>query len=322
MKTVMDASGRPPSQRTTIGVAVVEHAGRYLIGVRGAGAVLAGKAEFPGGKCEPGETPRDAAVRECLEETGLAVVPIELLLEKSHDYPHGAVHLAFWRCRPANPSDVRQDHHGFQWVAAATLRSLDFPEANAEVVRMLPLEENDYARFIEPAKWPFELMDSVPAVVFNGRWEERSRFNVPGPIYGALTDTCVTGPAEAPANILTDRDRQEFVFRPPGSVSELVGIVRAAYFDPFEGYGVDGNQHWTREAVREYWRNRNELTSLIAHFALDRPNWIEERQLLWALGTWQRFIDAELRAYLRAYTFFLESGRVPTEGDRLPDLDA
>ncbi|MEX0715453.1 MAG: (deoxy)nucleoside triphosphate pyrophosphohydrolase [Planctomycetaceae bacterium] len=120
-----------------IGIAVVEHAGRYLVGVRGDDAPLPGKAEFPGGKCAPRERSREAVVRECLEETGLPVVPVELLAEKSHDYPHGRVQLAFWRCRPANPIDVREEHRAFRWVAAAELASLDFPEANAEVVRGL-----------------------------------------------------------------------------------------------------------------------------------------------------------------------------------------
>ncbi|MEX1095952.1 MAG: (deoxy)nucleoside triphosphate pyrophosphohydrolase [Planctomycetales bacterium] len=120
-----------------VAIAVVEHAGRYLVGVRGDDVALPGRAEFPGGKCDPGESPRDAAVRECLEETGLAVVPVELLLEKSHAYPHGALRLAFWKCRPANPFDVREKHAGFRWVDAAELAALDFPEANAEVIRVL-----------------------------------------------------------------------------------------------------------------------------------------------------------------------------------------
>lgn len=127
----------PSPFRETIGIAVVEHAGRYLVGVRGDGVVLSGKAEFPGGKCEPGESPHDAAARECLEEAGLAVVPVELLAGRSHDYPHGRVHLAFWRCRPANRSDVRERHHGFRWISAVELTALDFPEANAEVIRRI-----------------------------------------------------------------------------------------------------------------------------------------------------------------------------------------
>ena len=54
-----------------IGVAVVEHGGRYLVGVRSEDRTLSGKAEFPGGKCEPHESPMSCAVRECKEEAGI-----------------------------------------------------------------------------------------------------------------------------------------------------------------------------------------------------------------------------------------------------------
>ena len=56
---------------TPIAIAVVLHNDCVLIGVRPAGATLAGLWEFPGGKIEAGETPNEAAERECLEETGL-----------------------------------------------------------------------------------------------------------------------------------------------------------------------------------------------------------------------------------------------------------
>ena len=49
--------------------------------------------------------------------------------------------------------------------------------------------------------------------IFSGRFEERNCFNIPGPFYGAQTDTCETGPDEAPDNILLDGNGQEFVFR-------------------------------------------------------------------------------------------------------------
>src|SRR4051812_46830278 len=58
---------------TLVAIAVVEHDGKSLVGERPAGVALAGFAEFPGGKVEPGESPEAAAVRECIEESGLQV---------------------------------------------------------------------------------------------------------------------------------------------------------------------------------------------------------------------------------------------------------
>lgn len=119
----------------TIGIAVVESQGRFLVGTRREGQVLAGAAEFPGGKCEVGESPQQCAVRECLEETGLRVEPLRLLEQLRFEYPHGIVDLHFWLCREVEPAAEPQ--HGFQWVSCAELRSLKFPTANESVVRKL-----------------------------------------------------------------------------------------------------------------------------------------------------------------------------------------
>jgi 8-oxo-dGTP diphosphatase len=124
-----------------IGIAIVEHAGRYLVGVRGPEQALAGCAEFPGGKCEPEESPQDCAVRECLEETGLAVVAERLLEQTTFAYPHGEVELHFWLCRVNGKTPLAADHCGFRWVTAEELRSLPFPEANRSVVAQLTAED-------------------------------------------------------------------------------------------------------------------------------------------------------------------------------------
>lgn len=117
-----------------IGIAVVERAGRYLVGVRPEGTPLAGYAEFPGGKCEPGEPPETCAVRECREEAGLAVEPVRLLDRRPWDHPHGRVELSFVLCRPAGNAEPTPP---FRWVTANDLAGLRFPEANAAVVRLL-----------------------------------------------------------------------------------------------------------------------------------------------------------------------------------------
>ena len=122
---------------TSIGIAVVEWSGRFLVGVRGDDGPLPGDAEFPGGKCHPGESPRDAACRECAEETGLIVRPIRLLHNQTWTYPHGTVDLNFWLCRPADPQAVTGSHHRFDWHSAAELRTMRFPAANRTVIDLL-----------------------------------------------------------------------------------------------------------------------------------------------------------------------------------------
>ena len=125
--------GREAVTATRIGIAVVEHDGWFLVGTRANGTVLAGYAEFPGGKCEPDESPEACAVRECLEESGLAVAPIKLIDQRSWEYPHGRIELWFFLCELSYTADS-EPLPPFRWVHRDELRSLHFPEANAAVL--------------------------------------------------------------------------------------------------------------------------------------------------------------------------------------------
>jgi len=129
------ADGTNAGNPVAIAVAVVRHAGRVLIGQRAPGVPLAGYWEFPGGKIVAGESPEAAAARECLEETGLAIRPEEILTVTEHAYPHGRVRLHFVAAEPLNPA--QPPAAPFRWVALADLGHYHFPPANVEVVRAL-----------------------------------------------------------------------------------------------------------------------------------------------------------------------------------------
>lgn len=126
-----------PGLRRCIAVAVVEDAGRYLVGRRPEGVPLTGLWEFPGGKVRASETPEEAAVRECLEETGIAIRVFELYEVVDYDYQHAALRLYFFACKVIGP--VVEPKPPFQWLAAAELDGLPFPPANAEVMRRLKM---------------------------------------------------------------------------------------------------------------------------------------------------------------------------------------
>ncbi|MGT2528023.1 ferredoxin [Streptomyces nojiriensis] len=90
-----------------------------------------------------------------------------------------------------------------------------------------------------------------------GRWEQRNWLGVPGPFYGADTDTCLTGRLHAPDLVLyDDRYGQEFVYRQPRGPQEVRDLHLAATEEAFLGYNHDGDLHWTPELVRDWWRER------------------------------------------------------------------
>ncbi len=96
--------------------------------------------EFPGGKCEPGETPEEAAIRECREETGLEVVLLRARTHFAHIYPHGHVELFYYDVMTKDPEASPDSSSGFIWVDAKVLPRLLFPDANAPVLASLAFE--------------------------------------------------------------------------------------------------------------------------------------------------------------------------------------
>ena len=116
--------------------AVIEDRGRFLITRRHAGVHLAGMWEFPGGKIDPTETHGDALRREIKEELDADVVVGELVLSTTHSYAEKTVSLFFYRCtlqeapRPLLGQEMR-------WVTRDEMRTLGFPAADAELIRLL-----------------------------------------------------------------------------------------------------------------------------------------------------------------------------------------
>ena len=116
--------------------AVVRRADRYLVTRRLHGTHLEGCWEFPGGKCEEGESHADALRREIREELDADVTVGDRILTVSHDYPDRTVELHFYACdligdpRPLLGQDLR-------WVRRDELRSLRFPPADQALIEKL-----------------------------------------------------------------------------------------------------------------------------------------------------------------------------------------
>ena len=119
-----------------VAAAVIQRDETFLVARRPAGVHLAGLWEFPGGKCDPGETLRDCLSREILEELGCGVVVGEEIYSTSHDYAERTVQLHFFECRlegePA--ANIGQE---LRWVPRAALSSLSFPPADHQLIERL-----------------------------------------------------------------------------------------------------------------------------------------------------------------------------------------
>jgi len=119
-----------------VAAAVIRRGAEYFVTRRQAGVHLEGYWEFPGGKCEPGETLTDCLRREIREELNADVVVRDELLAVSHTYPDREVELRFFDC---DLSGIPQAMLGqeMRWVRPEDLVRLPFPPADAELLKLL-----------------------------------------------------------------------------------------------------------------------------------------------------------------------------------------
>ena len=123
---------------TTIAVAaaIVERDDAFLVTRRQQGVHLEGYWEFPGGKCEPGESHAACLAREMREELAVDVIVGAEVHATVHAYPERNVELHFLRCE-LRGDPAPQQGQAMRWVPRAELAALPFPPADEEVITLL-----------------------------------------------------------------------------------------------------------------------------------------------------------------------------------------
>ncbi len=119
-----------------VSAGVIIEGARVLLSQRKSGTHLAGAWEFPGGKVEPGEDPRDALARELLEELGIDAEVGDPLEITFHRYATKSVLLLFFAAsrRPGSPEPRALDVAAVRWAALDELRDEEFPPADVAVL--------------------------------------------------------------------------------------------------------------------------------------------------------------------------------------------
>ena len=96
------------------------------------------KWEFPGGKIEDGEQPRDALHRELDEELGIDAVIGEEVSRIVHTYPNGgSVELRFFAVHEYRGELENKIFKDVQWVERKDMPAYDFLEADLGLVKDL-----------------------------------------------------------------------------------------------------------------------------------------------------------------------------------------
>ena len=118
--------------------ALILQNGKILVCQRTRHQTMPLKWEFPGGKIETGEQPRDALRRELEEELGIDAKIGEEVARIQHKYKHGgAVELRFYVVHEFKGELENRIFRDVQWSDRKKLPGYDFLDADLQLVKDL-----------------------------------------------------------------------------------------------------------------------------------------------------------------------------------------
>jgi len=134
--------GNPYCKHIDVAVAVIKREdGKVLFAERPAGKACAGEWEFPGGKVEPNETPRQALDREIKEELAINITEARPWLTLSHNYPHACVLLHFFIVSCWTGQEHAQEGQKLSWQNLSNLTISPLLAANGPIIKALLLPD-------------------------------------------------------------------------------------------------------------------------------------------------------------------------------------
>jgi A/G-specific adenine glycosylase len=139
-ETLPRKSPRRPVPHYDVTAAVTLRDDHVLIAQRNASDMLGGLWEFPGGKCEDGESLPDCLMREMREELGVKVTVGDHLITVEHAYSHFRITLHAFRCRLQEGPLRCLDCADFRWVLPSELDALPMSVVDRKIAAALQRE--------------------------------------------------------------------------------------------------------------------------------------------------------------------------------------
>ena len=93
--------------------------------------------EFVGGKVEPGETKKQALVRECREELAVTISVGDIFFDVTHEYPDLTVHLTLFNAIISEGEPQKLEHNDIKWITPSEIPNHDFCPADVEILEKI-----------------------------------------------------------------------------------------------------------------------------------------------------------------------------------------
>ena len=122
---------------TEVVAALIWDKNRFLACQRPAHKARALLWEFVGGKVEAGESWEEALIRECREELGVTVKPMDIFMEVNHEYPDISVHLILFNAVIADGEITLYEHNDARWLLPSEIPQYAFCPADEEILQAI-----------------------------------------------------------------------------------------------------------------------------------------------------------------------------------------
>ena len=122
---------------TQVVAALIWQGDRFLICRRPAHKTRGLLWEFVGGKVEPGETKRQALVRECREELAVTVRADDVYMQVVHPYPDMTVELTLFHAAIVEGEPQLLEHCEIAWIMPDEIDRYDFCPTDVEILAKL-----------------------------------------------------------------------------------------------------------------------------------------------------------------------------------------